>query len=1036
MLRNLTHRPIAVTMVLISIVAIGILTLTYMPVSLMPEIDIPRITVQMSSPGTSATEIEQQMVSPMRYQLSQIAKLKDIETVSRMDAGTITLSFEPGSDMDLIFIDVTEKIDRVMNTMPKEIERPKVIKASAMDIPAFFIDVVDKKGNIASLSKLVRNVIVKRIEQLPQTAIVDYSGTIDTEILCMLDRNKIESLGMTPHIIETAINDNNITLETISVRDGIYRYNIHFDSQILNKTDIENIYIWHEGRILQLKDVCEVIEKPAVRNGIVRHDEKDAITLAVIKQNDAQMADLRENMNALIDDLRHDYPDVEFYITRDQTKLLTYSISNLTWNLIIGVVLGCLILFIFNGGLRRPLLIIISIPLSLIITISCFYLLRISINIISLSGLILCVGMVVDNAIIVIENISQRGDVIAGTREVFMPLLSSVLTTCSVFIPLIFLNGMAGALFFDQAIGVTIALFASLLVAVLVIPVYFYNLHRTTFHNFRPTAGRNLYTLSHFTNKALMQIYEPVMRWTMRHAKWCVVAAMLSLVTIAIIFPFIKKERMPQIPQEDTLMTIDWNAGISTEESSRRMRELMSVVNSSLATSTVMAGTQEFMLPHTKDITGSEAVVYLKAHTQKGLDSIKNTIYDYVEKYYPNSKVEFNIAGNIYDIIFQTDQPKLDIHLQKAEGGRPLVSEARRWVDSIKLHFPYVEIPNVATEEDLLFTVAPEELTYYHVTYQQVYRRLKDLLGSSKVYEIVSGGQNIPVIIGSTSFSPEHNGSNNSQMSSEDIMQQVIVNNEGVEIPMSHLMKAKRVENFKRLYAGGEGEYYPITIEIATDAEAEAIMAYCHQLSAGNGKMQYSFHGNYFEARNMIRELTTILIVAVFLLYFILAAQFESLLQPIIILTEIIIDISVVMLTLWIAGESLNIMSMIGLVVMSGIIINDSILKVDTINKLYRSGVPLLKAIWSAGHRRLKPIVMTSLTTILALVPFLYRGNMGSAMQFPLSFTLIVGMIIGTFVSLFFVPLVYWLVYRKSKTKSYLHINISPITTPHSKRCQ
>jgi multidrug efflux pump subunit AcrB len=162
----------------------------------------------------------------------------------------------------------------------------------------------------------------------------------------------------------------------------------------------------------------------------------------------------------------------------------------------------------------------------------------------------------------------------------------------------------------------------------------------------------------------------------------------------------------------------------------------------------------------------------------------------------------------------------------------------------------------------------------------------------------------------------------------------------------------------------------------------------------------------------MIKELLIVLIVAISLLYFILAAQFESLLQPAIILTEIVLDVCIVMLVLWLLGESLNIMSMIGLVVMSGIIINDSILKVDTINRLYRSGMPLLKAILTAGHRRLKPIVMTSLTTILALMPFLHHGDMGSALQFPLSLTLIAGMLVGTLVSLFFVPLVYYVIYK------------------------
>ena len=343
------------------------------------------------------------------------------------------------------------------------------------------------------------------------------------------------------------------------------------------------------------------------------------------------------------------------------------------------------------------------------------------------------------------------------------------------------------------------------------------------------------------------------------------------------------------------------------------------------------------------------------------------------------------------------------------------MAEARKWVDSLRCHFPSVEIPPVATEENLLYTADPERLAYYHVTYQQVYGRLKELVGSNKVYEIANGAQNVPVIIGGRNLNDNPNDTLNCQLSAEAVMQQVIVNNEGVEIPLSYLMDMHRVENFKRLSAGGEGEYYPITIEKASDEEVESMVAYCRLVSTLNNKARCSFHGNYFDSREMIRELVMVLIVAVLLLYFILAAQFENLLQPAIILTEIIIDVSVVMVVLWMVGESLNIMSMIGLVVMSGIIINDSILKVDTINKLYRSGVPLLKAVWTAGHRRLKPIVMTSLTTILALLPFLHKGDMGSAMQFPLSLTLIIGMTVGTLVSLFFVPLVYWVVYGRFK---------------------
>ena len=336
------------------------------------------------------------------------------------------------------------------------------------------------------LGEFARNIVSKRIEQLPQTAMVDISGTTGAEIICIPDEAKLLSMGLDMETLSKAIQSNNITLGALSVVDGLYRYNIHFDSQLLNREDIENVYINHEGRLVQLKDLCRVEEKLASRVGLVRHDGKNAVTMAVIKQNDAQMEDLQKSIEGLVEDLRKEYPDISFDLTRDQTRLLTYSIDNLGQNLYVGAVLACLVLFLFMKDWRLPLLIIITIPLTLIVTLLSFHLLGISLNIISLSGLILGVGMIVDNSIIVIDNVMQRwrqgmplaDALVKGTNEVFTPMLSSVLTTCSVFVPLIFLSGIAGALFYDQAMGVTIALFASLFVAVLVIPVYFMVLYR------------------------------------------------------------------------------------------------------------------------------------------------------------------------------------------------------------------------------------------------------------------------------------------------------------------------------------------------------------------------------------------------------------------------------------------------------------------------------------------------------------------------------------------------------------------------------
>lgn len=1004
MLRTLLHRPIAVTMSLIAIVTLGVLAFQRIPVSLMPDIDVPRIVVQMSAQGSSAREIEQQMVSPMRQQLSQVGGLKSIESTSRTDAGIITLTFDPGSDMSLLFIEVNEKIDRAMSYLPKEMERPKAMKIGAIDIPAFYVDVIG--GKAEQTSRLVRNVISKRIEQLPEVAMVDYSGMVGTQITILPDGNKMQALGITNSDIEKAINDNNIVLTALNIRDGIYRYSIHFDSQVVSVHDIEDIYLQKEGRLLQMKDICKVEETAQPRKGIVETDGNNAITMAVIKQSDAQMSSLQNKVDTLMSELGKDYPELKFKITRDQTQLLSYSMNNLEWNLVLGIIMASVVLFLFIGGWRLPLLVVISIPLSLTLTLLSFYLIGISLNIISLSGLILGVGMIVDNAIIVIDNIRQKGvatddSIVSAVKEVLMPMLSSVLTTCSVFIPLIFLSGTAGALFYDQAMGISFALFCSLAVAALVVPVYYFLLckkHR----NVSPNAKTDK------LNSLLTHHYECGMRFTFRHGRQMLMFFSACVVVIIVLFPFLRKERMPEIAHDDALVTIDWNTGITPEENSRRIAELLKEVRPLIETSTTMVGVQDFILAHTKNITSSEAVCYIKCKSAENLDEATEKMRKHIAIYYPKAQIETELAANIFDMIFSTEEPDLQVRLQKRDGGRPAVEKTRIVTDSLRGRFPQLGIQPVSTEVYMKYTSDAEQMAFYRVSYQQLYARLKEILGNHSIFDINSGGENIPVVLGSDS------------RDAKVLLSNTILNSDSVHVPISYLVREQRADDYKHLYASDEGEYAIINIDKASDSDVRNVIAYVNSLvdRDSKGKLQASFVGSYFSSRSMIGELVMVLVVALLLLYFILAAQFESLLQPMIILAEVVVDVAIVLLAIWVAGESLNIMSMIGMVVMCGIIINDSILKVDTINRLYRRVTypqkhTLIKAIMVAGHRRLKPIVMTSLTTILAIVPFLHRGDMGSALQFPLSFTIIVGMIVGTMVSLFFVPLVYYLLYRK-----------------------
>ncbi len=1016
MIKKLIKRPIAITMSVIAIIVMGFVAIGNLPISLMPDIDIPQITVQVYKAGASVREIDE-IVKPLKNQLSQVVGLEDISCEARGEAGEIFMTFEPGSNIDIIFIEVNEKVDRATGRQNSDMERPRVIKASASDIPAFYLNLSLKRLSplaadslpevsvrFSELGTFAREVVTKRIEQQKETAMVDISGIITPEYLCVPDNKKLTSMGADISLLESAINSNNVQLGALSIKDGMYRYNIYFDSKIVTKEDIENIYINHNGRIFQFKELAEIIERPAKRSGMVRSNKENAVTMAIIKQSEAKMEDLQVSMDKLIKEFEKEYPDIKFELTRDQTQLLSYSISNLQNNLLVGALLAAFIIFLFMRDLRSPLLIIITIPLSLIVTLMLFHLLNITINIISLSGLVLGVGMMVDNSIIVIDNISQKwkrgtplDDAIAtAVKEVFTPMLSSVLTTCSVFIPLIFLSGVAGALFYDQAMAVTIALLSSLAVSVLVLPVYYRIMYRK-----REPKSHNRY-LAKLGGLKLTKPYDFAIKWVLRHRGWSFAFFFLTIPAIYFVYEAIGKERLPYIQYEDTLVTIDWNINISLDENDKRVGDILYMLGDKVEYSTSMVGAQQFLLSHTKDITTSESIVYIKSRDNKSLKESEKEIRNYIAKRYPEASVGFEVSGNIFDMIFSDNESKIVAELQKRSGEPITVDDVRGMLGRIQEKLPDVILEPIVTERNIRYIADMEAMSRYNVDYNTIYNKMRNITSQNSLFSINQGSYSIPVTVG------------DSEVGSSDIISSRVRNREGVEIPLNLLITETKGEDFKQLYSGKSGDFYPIAIDVE-DKDVKRVMDSINEIVNEDREFFVNYSGAYFSSRSMVNELIIILVVAIMLLYYILAAQFESIIQPIIILSEIVIDLFWVMLLLMLLGESLNLMSLIGIVVMCGIIINDSILKVDTINRLRKEGKSLLRAILEGGHSRLKPIIMTSLTTILALVPFLNRVDMGSDLQYPMSVSIIIGMTVGTVVSLVFIPLAYYTIYKNKK---------------------
>lgn len=1026
----LIKRPIAVTMTFIAIMVLGAVAMYRIPVSLMPDIDIPEITVQVNGENKSARELENAIMQPLRQQLMQVAELDDIESEARDGSGVIHMKFEYGANVDFAFVEVNEKIDRAMNYLPREIERPRVIKARATDIPVYYLNLTLKQKietpasnnelfpvpqQFVELSEFAGNVIRKRLEQLPEVALVDVSGQVFSELLILPDLQKMEALKVTLTQLTSAIKNANINLGNLLIRDAQYQYNIRFSSTLKDKRDLEELYLKIDDRLIQLKELAQITKHPKKRSGLVTSNGKNAITLAIIKQSDARMKDLKQNVNRLMEHFKNDYAHIDFTMTRDQTRLLDYSISNLSQTLMWGAILAFLIMFLFLRDIKSPLLIGITIPTSLIISLLLFYIVDISINIISLSGLVLGVGMMIDNSIIVIDNIGQhwqRNERMAsdstfklmsracatGTNEVFRPMLSSVLTTCAVFIPLIFIKGMAGALFYDQAMAITIGLLVSLVVSITLLPVYYRQMYR------RNSKEREMKWLKKINSVNYEALYEKGFALTMRNQRMAWTLFVLMLFAGVLLYNSLEKSRLPQVEQDELMLSIDWNEKIHIDENRKRCETLICDIKSDLEQSSCMIGEQQFILVRQDENSASEALIYLKTKSASLLPKIEKQLKEAISKEFSNAAFQMKEAGNIFNMLFADNEAPLVARLRATDDfGSNYNSHLQHTVQKLKNAFPAQEIPSIKWQENIVLVTQRDRLLTYNVGFSAVSAALRSAFNSNQVILLAQNNTFVPVILG-----------NQIKPLQQTVSELMVPNEKGQLIPLRNLVTQATDKELKQMIAGQEGTYYPVMLSV-TEKQVDKVTQKLRSVLNEDRFFEAGFSGSIFSNREMINQLALVMLISLLLLYFILASQFESLTLPFIVLLEVPMDIFGALLMLKLFGGTINLMSMIGMIVMSGIIINDSILKIDTVNQLRSQGYSLIRALATAGQRRLKPILMTSLTTVLALIPFLFASGLGADLQMPLALAVIGGMTLGTVVSLYFIPLCYYYLMRGKK---------------------
>ncbi|MFC2322838.1 MAG: efflux RND transporter permease subunit [Tannerella forsythia] len=1021
MIKFLLQRPVAVLMVFLACVIIGIITYATLPVSLLPDIAIPEITVQITGDNMSARELENTAVKPVRRQLMQTGKLRDIRSETRDGSAIIRLKFDYGTNTDLAFIEVNEKIDAAMNNLPRDFRRPRVIKASAADIPVFYLNLtlkddkpytVTDEQKFLDLSEFADNIVKRRIEQLSEVAMADMTGLMHRHVQIVPDIDKLKSASINLNDIERTLAANNIEPGSMIVRDGYYEYNIKFSSLLRTPDDVRNIYLRKDERIFQLKDLAKINVVRQAETGLSLINGKRAVTIGIIKQADETMKNLKNSLGETITDLERSYPDVEFTINRNQTELLDYTISNLKENLSLGFLLVFIVALLFLGDAQSPIVIGISMVTALVTSFIFFYLFGQSLNIISLSGLILALGMMIDSSIIVTDIISQyrmqgtslEDACIRGTNEVITPILSSTFTTIAVFVPLVFMSGIAGAIFFAQAFAVSVGLLVSYFTGIMLLPVLYKIIYGIRFRKL--SAGNFFVRVQEGIDRWAFGWYDRGIEWVFRHKTVTFLFLLLSIPFCVLMFRVMPKSTMPHIDHTETMVMVEWNENIHVDENNRRICELMQSADSLTIEHAGYVGHRQYLLDKENDLSPSEARLYFRTAKASDIDKLKGHLAQWTKTNYPQAVITFSPPENVFEKIFDTSEADVVAQLYPVKRDHIPDAAAIRHIEQRLKSTTEVEAEGIPFEQQFTVAIDKEKLLLYDVDYNEVYRTLRTAFRENRIATLRSYQQYLPISLAGK------------QQTVEEVLRETLVQTvpatgrASMSIPLQALVSISRGEDVKTIVAGKNGEYVPINYYDVKDPEA--LIEKADEAIRSDASWEAVFGGSFFSNQQMLGELVVILLVSMLLMYFILSSQFESFLQPLIVLAEIPIDIGFALALLWLTGHTLNLMSAIGLIVTSGIIINDSILKLDMINELRKQGIPLMEAIHTAGVKRLRAIIMTSLTTIFAMVPLLFSFDLGSELQKPLALAMIGTMIIGVLVSLFIIPLIYWVIYRKA----------------------
>lgn len=1006
------QRPVTTVMVVFIVILLGIVSMGKLPVDLLPSIEYPYALVMTSYNGAGPQEIESLITKPLESVVGTVSNVKNITSTSSNGSSMIFVEFNDGTDMDVATLNMREKIDLIKGMLPEDADDPMVMEVSP-DMMATMQIGISGSDDLVKLKQIVEDEITSKIERVEGVASVNISGGKEKEIRITLLPDKLKGYNITPSTVAQSIAAENLNLPVGEVKQGTSSLTVRALGEFSSIEEIRNLPITTAGGVIYLRDIAEVEEVFKEMTSYAYINGKPSISLSVQKQSTANTVQVSKAVNKALDRLRAELKDIEITMIYDTAEFINLSINNVASTAISGGILAVFILFIFLRNIRSTFIVGTAIPVSIVATFALMYFSGLTLNMVSLGGLALGIGMLVDNAIVVLENIyrhrengeGRKDAADKGTTEVGMAVLASTLTTIAVFLPIVFVEGITAKLFKEMALTITYSLTASLVVAVTLVPMMASKILKV--EKVDEIKRRKITTKIFDAWSAVLdsidKVYRRVLNWTLHHRlKASLITIGVFIATLSIpVLGLVGMEFFPASDEGSFTIDVTLPKGTVIEETFEvvqqveakleGIKEVQEVFVTIGGGGMLSSGTSSNSASLTVDI-GS--VKERERSVDEVADEVRVLVSDIPGAEFSvsgsssmtvtgGSPISIEIAGDDLEKLKQIANDVVDI-VESVEGTREVTS-------SFEDGIPEAQI-----------TINRQKASMYGLNMATISNTLKTAVQGSVATRFKVDGTEIDVRMVYDTSRSEY---------LKDIKNIAVTSPMGVNVPLSEVADISISESPTSIYR--ENQKRVVTVSSALfgvdmSTAQTAIDQRLKEYPMPDG-YTYKFSGEVEQMMESFSSLGLALLLAILLVYMVLAAQFESFLHPFTIMFSVPLALTGAILGLFVTGRTLSMPSFIGLIMLVGIVVNNAIVLIDYIIQLRKRGYDRTEAILEAGPTRLRPILMTTLTTVLGMLPMALGIGEGAETMAPLATAVIGGLSLSTILTLVVIPLNYTL---------------------------